>query len=84
MSPETVAALMASATAIAGWLYTRRIGLGEARKALEETYRTHIAALEAESRLKDETIADRERRLKSCEAAIRTFEREQWNWSQRG
>jgi hypothetical protein len=62
-----VAGLVGMATAVAGWLYSRHLGLESARKALIETHKDLISALSTRLRVHDETIEDLNRRLDGCE-----------------
>jgi len=62
-----VLALIATATATFGWLYSRRLGVAAVQKALNETHQDLIAALETKARLLQTEIGDLDRRLKRCE-----------------
>jgi hypothetical protein len=69
---EAVVALLGIATAVMGWLYSRRSGLEQAKRELLAIYSEHIAEqdrrLNEQSRLAQLKLDDLDRRLRDCEA----------------
>jgi chromosome segregation ATPase len=69
-----IASLMAAAIAIAGWLYSRKIGVRQAEQQLAEAHRGTISALESRVRVLEDNRNDCEDRLKRTERAL-----DEWN-----